>query len=305
MHGRYAAGRQRANIPAKWLISEKSFREAGFCWYIWRLQAGGHRTLQVATRNCFGIQTRLCRSLAGERLVLIEAIKTGLPRAALALRRTVFFTALGAIALAVPVTHAQATKEQAALSAPETGDDASVSVPLALSKRDAELYEQIFAVQEQGRWKDADNLISRLSDDLLMGHVLAQRYLHPTAYRSRYKELKDWLALYADHPQAPRIYKLALQRLREAAEKSKIELSSTPQTEVNLPFITADQSGPKHLNIKLSRAKLESLVEELVERTIEPCKKALKDAETDFGDGLLESMIWPGGKDKKERRSHP
>ncbi len=72
--------------------------------------------------------------------------------------------------------------------------------------------------------------------------------------------------------------KLALQRLKEAAEKAKIELSSSMQTEVNLPFITADASGPKHLNIKLTRAKLEALVEDLIQRTIEPCKKALKDA---------------------------
>ena len=72
--------------------------------------------------------------------------------------------------------------------------------------------------------------------------------------------------------------RLALQRLKEAAEKAKIELSSTQQTEVNLPFITADQSGPKHLNIKLTRAKLEALVDDLVQRTIEPCKAALKDA---------------------------
>ena len=72
--------------------------------------------------------------------------------------------------------------------------------------------------------------------------------------------------------------KLALQRLKEAAEKAKIELSSQAQTEVNLPFITADQSGPKHLNIKLTRAKLEALVDELIARTIEPCKAALKDA---------------------------
>lgn len=72
--------------------------------------------------------------------------------------------------------------------------------------------------------------------------------------------------------------KLALQRLKEAAEKAKIELSSATQTEVNLPFITADQDGPKHLSISLTRAKLESLVEELVKRTIEPCKKALADA---------------------------
>jgi molecular chaperone DnaK len=72
--------------------------------------------------------------------------------------------------------------------------------------------------------------------------------------------------------------RLALQRLKEAAEKAKIELSSTMQTEVNLPFITADQAGPKHLNIKVTRAKLESLVEELIERTVGPCRAALKDA---------------------------
>lgn len=72
--------------------------------------------------------------------------------------------------------------------------------------------------------------------------------------------------------------RMALQRLKEAAEKAKIELSSSTQTDVNLPFITADQSGPKHLNIHLTRAKLEALVGALVERTLEPCKKALKDA---------------------------
>lgn len=72
--------------------------------------------------------------------------------------------------------------------------------------------------------------------------------------------------------------KIALQRLKEGAEKAKIELSSSGQTEVNLPFITADASGPQHLNIKLTRAKLEALVNDLVQRTVEPCKKALKDA---------------------------
>ncbi|MDB5619820.1 molecular chaperone DnaK [Tardiphaga sp.] len=72
--------------------------------------------------------------------------------------------------------------------------------------------------------------------------------------------------------------KLALQRLKEAAEKAKIELSSTTQTEINLPFITADASGPKHLTMKLTRAKFEALVQDLVEKTIEPCRKALKDA---------------------------
>jgi molecular chaperone DnaK len=87
---------------------------------------------------------------------------------------------------------------------------------------------------------------------------------------------------------------LAMQRLKEAAEKAKIELSSSQQTEVNLPYITADASGPKHLNIKLTRAKLESLVEELVRRTIEPCKIAIKDAGLKVSD--IEDVILVGGQ---------
>ncbi|MFP4640159.1 MAG: molecular chaperone DnaK [Guyparkeria sp.] len=87
---------------------------------------------------------------------------------------------------------------------------------------------------------------------------------------------------------------LAMQRLKEAAEKAKIELSSTEQTDVNLPYITADQSGPKHMNIKVTRAKLESLVEELVKRTIEPCKMALKDAGVSASD--IDDVILVGGQ---------
>ncbi len=87
---------------------------------------------------------------------------------------------------------------------------------------------------------------------------------------------------------------LALQRLKEAAEKAKIELSSGQQTEVNLPYITADQSGPKHLNIKLTRAKLESLVDELIQRTIAPCKQALQDAGLSASD--INDVILVGGQ---------
>jgi len=87
--------------------------------------------------------------------------------------------------------------------------------------------------------------------------------------------------------------KLALQRLKEAAEKAKIELSSTAQTEVNLPFITADSSGPKHLAMRLTRAKLESLVEDLVQRTLAPCESAVKDAELEPGD--IDEVVLVGG----------
>ena len=88
--------------------------------------------------------------------------------------------------------------------------------------------------------------------------------------------------------------KLALQRLKEAAEKAKIELSSAAQTEVNLPFITADQSGPKQLTLKLSRSKLESLVEDLVQRTIAPCKEALKDAGINASE--IDEVVLVGGQ---------
>ncbi len=82
---------------------------------------------------------------------------------------------------------------------------------------------------------------------------------------------------------------LALQRLKESAEKAKIELSTSQQTDLNLPYITADQNGPKHLNVKLTRSKLESLVEDLVERTIAPCRTALKDA--GLGAGEINEVI--------------
>jgi molecular chaperone DnaK len=87
---------------------------------------------------------------------------------------------------------------------------------------------------------------------------------------------------------------LAMQRLKEAAEKAKIELSSTQQTDINLPYITADASGPKHLNIKLTRAKLESLVEDLVKKTVEPCRVAMKDAGTSSSD--ISEVILVGGQ---------
>ena len=86
---------------------------------------------------------------------------------------------------------------------------------------------------------------------------------------------------------------LAIQRLKEASEKAKIELSSREQTDINLPYITADASGPKHLNIKMTRAKLESLVDDLISRTIDPCRTAIKDAGVSVGD--IHDVILVGG----------
>ena len=105
----------------------------------------------------------------------------------------------------------------------------------------------------------------------------------------------DWLADEFKKEQSIdlRKDKLALQRLKEAAEKAKIELSNSVQTDINLPFITADAAGPKHLNIKLTRAKFESLVEELVQRTVEPCKAALRDAGIQLNQ--IDEVILVGG----------
>ena len=93
--------------------------------------------------------------------------------------------------------------------------------------------------------------------------------------------------------------KMALQRLKEAAEKAKMELSTTMETDINLPFITADASGPKHMNIKLSRAKLESLVEELIQKVVEPCRTAIKDANLTNKD--IDEVVLVGGMTRMPR----
>ena len=110
------------------------------------------------------------------------------------------------------------------------------------------------------------------------------------------KRVIDYLAKEFEKEQGMDVRKdpLAMQRLKEAAEKAKIELSSAQQTEVNLPYITADQNGPKHLNVKLTRAKLEALVEDLIERTLTPCKTALKDAGLSVSD--VNEVILVGGQ---------
>ena len=111
----------------------------------------------------------------------------------------------------------------------------------------------------------------------------------------------DWLVAEFRRDQGIDLSKdpMALQRLKEAAEKAKCELSTVMQTEINLPFITADQSGPKHLNVTLTRAKLEQLVDDLVQRTLEPMKKALADAGLKSGD--LDEVILVGGQTRMPR----
>lgn len=123
----------------------------------------------------------------------------------------------------------------AASSVVATGEEA------VLNASDVTLYQKIFATQEKGHWRDADRLIKQLDNDVLMGHLLMQRYMHPTAYRSKYSELKSWMAKYADHPDASRIYKLAMKRRPssagrpERAEKRRWRTSLTNPGLKSLP----------------------------------------------------------------------
>ncbi len=109
-------------------------------------------------------------------------------------------------------TGAKVVLETASLESNDLDSKKQKILPEIISQEDAALYRRIFDIQRNGEWKSADRLIKRLKDPLLVGHVLAQRYLHPTKYRSKYKELKKWLAKYTDHPDARRLYKLALRR---------------------------------------------------------------------------------------------
>lgn len=137
-------------------------------------------------------------------------------------RRRAQGLALGLALLALPLTVSAlaggaraddlATPTIAALPPAAGTYGPTADLPKPLEEVDTDRYRQIFALQEKGDLAAANRLIGQLSDTRLMGHVLAQRYLHPTAYRSKYKELAEWLAKYADHPQAPRIYGLALKR---------------------------------------------------------------------------------------------
>jgi soluble lytic murein transglycosylase len=111
-------------------------------------------------------------------------------------------------------------------------------IPTVLSKEDVARYQRIFELQEQARWKQADRLIKRLNDDILMGHVKFQRYMHPTGYRSRYSELASWLKSYADHPSAWRVYRLARKR------QGKARAPRRPM-DTRYPGVTGQAAAPK------------------------------------------------------------
>ena len=156
--------------------------------------------------------------------------------------------ALGvALATSLAAGPSLAQSEGAALSG---APDFSRELPRVLSDADARLYREIFALQESGKWAEADKRSKRLGDKRLMGHLLAQRYLHPTAYRSKYHELYEWMAAYADHPDARRIYKLALKRRPKNHKKPRaprVHRSSlgAPTAAVDRPYRSTKRLSKK------------------------------------------------------------
>ena len=135
------------------------------------------------------------------------------------------------LAFWLPVAPAAASSAPAKPNSATLPPSAELRAPSAsvLSKADTAAYRRIFALQEQGRWRAADQLIAELGDDVLMGHVLFQRYMHPTAYRSKFRELADWMARFADHPGAARVYRLAMKRRPAGADRPRPPVwSATP-----------------------------------------------------------------------------
>ncbi len=155
---------------------------------------------------------------------------------------------------------------------PMAADIAGSALPQVLNDEDIRLYQRIFEVQEDGDWKTADKLIERLSDPILMGHVLYQRYMHPTKYRSKYAELKDWMASYADHPGASRVYKLALRR-----RPANWRMPEPPQTLADAGVLQ-HRAGFKSIRIP---GKARSIVERRKARSIRyRIKRALRRGHT-------------------------
>ena len=152
----------------------------------------------------------------------------------------------------------------------ETTKPRRVDLPAVLKTTDADLYRQIFELQDKARWKQADALIKKLGDDVLLGHVYFQRYMHPTAYRASYKEMLDWLDKYADHPGAEQVYKLALRRhpknwrypakpqyVRPAATRASRDVYSDRTEYQNLPAWkrTYIRRTQRHIRIYVHRGQ--------------------------------------------------
>jgi len=219
----------------------------------------------------------------------------------------------GLLCLAVPAALSTALaddpngqREEAITLAPRL--DIATASPKILSSADEDRYREIFALQIDGHWKKATALIKKLDDPLLLGHVLVQRFLHPTKYRSRYQELKDWMSAYADHPEAGRVYKLALRR------KPKNWRRPAPPQQLKIPATAGSAKSRKISGKPLSRSnrsKVRNFKRHLrrllrrghtlaAKRTLEShdVKRLFSDAEYDQARAKLGQVYFNDSRDK-------
>lgn len=221
-----------------------------------------------------------------------------------------------ALALAGIVVFAQTVGAEtsglsgAASAAGPSSDSGPESLASLLSSGDRERYRRIFALQAEGRFESADKLISALDDPLLLGHVQAQRYLHPTAYRSSFRELADWLSRYADHPDARRIHELALGRMPEGAAApqqpaaSPASLTAPPRGAGRSYRSPQERSEAEWEAVKALKGKLREAVsdDKLAEAKAlleaKATRKLLDPVEIDQGYAKIAAARFYGGSDK-------
>ncbi|MFP4004394.1 MAG: lytic transglycosylase domain-containing protein [Alphaproteobacteria bacterium] len=157
--------------------------------------------------------------------------------------------------------------DASAAPAEEQGAEVFEIEPAILGAADADLYRKIFALQERARWEEADRLVGQLEKDILMGHVLFQRYMHPTGYRSSFKELRKWLSLYADHPGAERVYRLALKRQAKGVPRPTTPRKRAWREELDPEYSAFEIYNPPRSAAQRKRAKeIERYVQSLIRR---------------------------------------
>jgi soluble lytic murein transglycosylase-like protein len=196
--------------------------------------------------------------------------------------------------------------------APGPGIEDTSPLPPVLGPEDARLYREIFALQEGGKWKAANERIDRLDDRVMLGHVMAQRYLHPTAYRSKYRELKAWLADYADHPQAKRIHRLAKKRRPSTAaaprapERIRMRLGAFPEVaphQSTKKLTKAERHRAREIKRQVRRNVLRTrltVTEKLLNGP--EARRLLDHVEIDEGRGQVAAAWFYYGKPEKAHR---
>jgi soluble lytic murein transglycosylase-like protein len=237
------------------------------------------------------------------------------PKETVPIRRVVraALICLIAFSMGAAAESTQATETERTAGADTGTSSDGVAIPRALSAEDARLYREIFHLQVDGNWTEADLRIAELDNRLLMGHVLAQRYLHPTAYRSKFHELAAWLEEYADHPDARRIHRLARRRMPEGASPPKPPVNNalgepgpvnTPVSDPRLPIPKKQLSDDQAAQLKKLKGRIASRIRRgwptgaMEVLTSEAFKSLVGEAQFDEARARIASSYFAHGKDE-------